>query len=110
MNVEQFKNTIEFLYEQKQKRDAWIDKIPSDISSAFFDNEHVDSLHKEISFLLKVLFKPELLEEIEWFLYEWSHTHHDAFKIITTASNKTYTINSIDDFVSYVEQEYSLSK
>lgn len=109
MDVEQFKTTIEFLYEQKQKRDAWIDKLPSDISSAFFDNEHVDSLHNEISFLLKMLFKPELLEEIEYFLYEW-YPHHDEFKTITTQSGKTYTINSLDDFVSYVEQEYSLSK
>lgn len=102
MNRNQFKPLLEELQHQYQRGDAWLDTIPGDINQVFFDNTFVDSLQKSNTTLMKALFDKTLLQEVEWFLYEWQADKPKELRTITFPDGSTYVINDLNDFVEYL--------
>lgn len=68
MNKEQI---FRKLYEEQLRREEWLDKIPSNINSVFFDNEYVNSMSIANDMLIEKVFD-EHAESIFWFLHEWT--------------------------------------
>lgn len=86
---------------EMERGSAWIDSMPSDINSAFFDNTYVNSLDTQISLTQKMLFG-DLYEDISWFLYEWNPKHG----VITMPDGTSYNIQTLDDYISYLIDEH----
>lgn len=102
MNRNQFKPLLEELQQQYQRGDAWLDTIPGDINQVFFDNTFVDSLQKSNTALMKALFQGPLLQEVEWFLYEWQADKPKELRTITFPDGSAHVIDTLDDFVKYL--------
>jgi hypothetical protein len=114
MSPNQLKHLLKDLKDLDAKANAWLDKIPSDINTVFFDNPLVDSLYRSRTLLLEYLFESPVLNEIDWFLNEWSADKDVSLRTITVQnSNKyedtvVYVIDSVDGFVEYLKTEYEL--
>ena len=100
MDFDTFKYIADTAIEEYQVRQEWIDKIPKDIVQAFFENEYVDSLDRERSIYFEEALGSDLKEELEWYLYECK------FGDRITKGNITWTINSREDFYSFIRDEY----
>jgi hypothetical protein len=62
------------LVERNNVRKEYLDKIPSDISPALFDNELVNSYGMDVDMLTNFVFG-DASESVYWFLYEWKPGH-----------------------------------
>ena len=94
MNKEQL---FHELYESKLKEEAYIDSIPSDISTAFVDNEYANSISVTNEKLIKYIFG-DSFDSILWFLYEWK----PGYKV--GSNGKITTIHSIDDYITWMKE------
>ena len=87
------------LYENNVKRWNYINKLPIDISDAFFDNEYVNLLGNDNDILLSYVFGDHK-ESIEWFLYEW-----DPDTINEVGFNGvTEKIENIDQYIDWMKR------
>lgn len=102
MKFDKFKELFKGMRSQKEVRDKFIDSIPSSIRVAFFDNEITNSLYKEIEVLSEELFGEELLDDINYFLYD-SPVH--GWNIIR--DNKEYYIKNEKGMLKYFKQVYN---
>jgi hypothetical protein len=109
MNKNKFKDLIEKLMHYDKVADDWMDKVPSEINSAFFDNPFVDALQHTKDLLLIALFDKPLLDEVNWFLYEWKAERDVSLRTISFPDGCKYIINNLDDFVNYLTLEGHLS-
>ncbi len=88
------------LFESNQRADAYLEKIPTDIATAFFDNAFVNEKDYQIQELEKAVFG-DATWVINWFLYEWTPgsevelTHENGVKV-------TKAINDIDDYIDWL--------
>ena len=105
MEQQKFKNLIIELKKYDESANAWLDSIPREINSVFFDNPYVDSLQHTKELLLASLFDKPLIDEVEWFLYEWSENKDESLRTITYPDGSKYVINNVDDFVQYLKAE-----
>lgn len=106
MNFDQFKKIFTVLYTEHNLRQAWLDKIPTEINAAFFDNDYTNSLSKVNTILLEQLLsdKAFILEDIDYFLYEFAKGGY-----IVTADGKEYKFESghnVDDILNYFNDVY----
>ena len=76
--------------------DQWIDKVPSDINAAFFDNTYVNALRMQIDLLMTACFG-EYTESVEWFLHEWKPGYEVGFE------GHTVPINSLDEYIEWMK-------
>lgn len=103
MNAVKFKKLITDLKNSAEQGDEWLNRVPREINSAFFDNPYVDSLDRTKTLLLNALFEDtSLLQEVEWFLYEWSPEKDESYRTITYQNEFKYVINNVDDFVEFL--------
>jgi hypothetical protein len=105
MNKNEFKSLIKRLVKEYHLGDTWLDTIPRDINSVFFDNPYVDSLHRTNTLLMQALFDDALLQEVQWFIYEWSDDKPAELRTITFPNGSKFVINNVDDFVDYLVNE-----
>ena len=101
MKFKVFEGLFKLIKGQKEVRYKFIDSIPSSIRVVFFDNEITKSLYKEIGVLSEELFGEELLDDINYFLYECSSNCN------IVKDNKEYYIKNEGDMVNYFKQAYS---
>lgn len=99
MNTEKLIEIIKQLKENYEIGDKYLDSIPSDIRSSFYDNEYVDSLYKCLNLLLNALLDDEFLsEEIRMFICNYSSClpyYVDGKKI-----------NSEEEFYQFIRDNY----
>ena len=92
---------IRKLREVENQQTAYINKIPSDISSLIFDNEYSNLQGLKFDFVLQTLFG-DLVEDIYWFLYEFkpgkTHGPH-----VITPDGVEHTFNSDEDYYEYLK-------
>jgi hypothetical protein len=100
MTYEDFEEVFKMLVEERDKRDEFLNKLPMSINSAFFDNEMVDSLYKTINKLLEKLFTPNLLKDVEYFLYDYEFGWHFS------VNYKEYKFETTDDILAYFKEQY----
>ncbi len=100
-----FKEFVEQFVETEYKMTSWLDTVPEQIRSAFFDNDYTDSQGYFITYLVETFLGDNLAEEVFWFLYDWK-PGADIYVTKEGGGSITYTINNIDDFVAYCATEY----
>lgn len=102
MKLEKFKEILSRIHSYTNEGKVWMDSVPLEISPVFYDNPYTESLSRISNILLETIFEPDLLEEMNWFLYEWDSTETEEMKTITTPAGK-FVINSLDDFCAYLD-------
>jgi hypothetical protein len=105
MYIDDFREIIVELTESMKFRDEYLGnlrEIDYNLSDIFYDNKYYNSLACDNDFLINKLFGPELIDHVNWFLYEWKEGYMIEDKGIQ------YYINNIDDFVEATEQIYCL--
>ena len=102
MTYEKFEYIFSFLYNQNKIQNAWVDKLPVDISSAFFDNELTNSLGLSKEMLLDNLFEDQFLRyDIDYILY------NEARYIINGDIEWKFDSSSeLEEFLSYFKDVY----
>jgi len=111
MNEQKFKELLTTLKDLNKKGDEWLDKVPSEINSVFFDNTYCDNLRRSTDALIHYIFDETLVQELDWFLYEWSPEKSENQRTIWITlnfdpnTNTAYIINDVDDFVRYLKAE-----
>ncbi len=107
MTFTQFSNIMQVLHIENEKRSAWLNNIPTDISAAFFDNEYVNSLHKVIEFFINQIIPTDLQTDVSWFLYEVNYEHGSN----ATASDGTrHLVKTLSDFLTLVQIDYTFEE
>jgi hypothetical protein len=109
MDRNKFKTLVGSIKDNYDKGNAWLDTIPREVNSVFFDNPYVDSLHRINTVCLETIFDGYLRQEVEWFIYEWSADKDEGYRTITYPDGKKFVINTIDDFVEYLVGEWYLT-
>lgn len=84
------------LVELKDKRYAYLDTIPGDLQSAFFDNKAVETLEAAQDMLVNAYFG-EGAEAVFWFLYDWEPG------FIVHQDGTTTQINTIEDYINWMK-------
>ena len=105
MNAVKFKTLIEQLKYSAERGDEWMDKVPHEVSAAFFDNPYVDSLQFRVDLLIKTMFDEPLLMEVSWFLYEWEESKDESLRTISYPDGRKFVINNVTDFCDYLIAE-----
>ena len=100
MTYEQFEKIFNMLIEQRDIGESFLNKLPYSISPAFFDNELVESLHITIDKLCESLFDPNLLQDINYFLYDYEFGWHFS------VNYKEYNLKTTDDILEYFKEQY----
>lgn len=100
MTYQDFEEIFKMLIEERDNRNKFLDKLPTSINSAFFDNEMVESLHRTIDKLCVKLFTPNLLQDVEYFLYDYEFGWHFC------VNSKEYQFYSTDDILAYFKEQY----
>lgn len=77
--------------------DAWLDTVPRDINSAFFDNDYVNNLRMMIDLLMDQCFD-EHSSWVEWFLHEWKPGYEVGYD-----NTELVPINNIDDMINWLK-------
>lgn len=89
------------IYRLRREGDAWLDKIPVEISAAFFDNPYADSLCKTIDLLTREVFTEPEIEDMDWFLVDWFFSQDLA----AVLNGNEVAIHSIDDYINLLMNE-----
>ena len=85
----------------------YLDKIPADIYSAFFDNTYTNSQYNSIRILLEFVFGKSFAEhEISWLLYEFKPSDEPQ---IWLADGTEIVLKSDDDYYAYLRKNYDYS-
>jgi hypothetical protein len=105
MQKQKFKELMCRLKKYDAKADAWLDTVPPEINSVFFDNPYVDALQHTKDLLLETLFEKPLIDEVIWFLYEWAEDKDVSLRTITYPDGRKFVINNLDDFVNYLQAD-----
>lgn len=101
---DQMKNFLEKYREFDTEGEQFLNQIPRQIREAYFDNPYVEALNKQVDLLLQTWLNFDiLLQEIGWFLCDWDVKK--GLNEIIMADGKKYTINSVDDFLNYLEDQ-----
>lgn len=95
---------IRKLYELHLEQEEWIDSLPTDIRDAFFDNAYTNAQGLMVDALGKYALG-DAYEDVMWFLYEFVPGTNQTIEVTKGNGAITYTINSIDDYLSYFEAE-----
>lgn len=97
MTYEEFEPLFLMLVEQKETQDEFISCLPASIAGSFFSNEYIESLERQIDFLLDALFKDkDLLEDVYNLMY-------GAFFGI---SDENPVLETIHDKLTYLKTNY----
>lgn len=101
MKFETFKHFVEQIKGYEEQRQEYLDKIPSDINAAFFDNEYCNLSGLMFDEAMKAALTPELYEDVCWFLWDWK----PGFEI-STPEGKKHVINNINDYFTITKEYY----
>ncbi len=101
MELNNFIHILKELYTIKLDKDTYMESVPTDLRSVFIDNKYIDLSDSATTIVLETLIPEILLKELNWFLYDWRPGY------CIYAGNCNYTINSIQDMIKYIEEEYS---
>ena len=94
-------DVVRDLKQEMLVQDSWIDSLPNEISSAFFDNTLTNSLGVQRDILIKALFG-DYEEAVYWFLYEFTVGKFEGPHCIDE-SGKEWTYNTDEDYFEYLK-------
>lgn len=86
---------FKLIHSEFVKRNNYLDTIPNDIQTAFFDNVYTGSYSLMHDKFITEIFGDNA-ESVFWFLYEWQ----PGFEVCV--GNDTTVINNIDDYIDWM--------
>lgn len=95
---------VKLVIEVYNNQSEWLDSLPIEIQSAFCDNAYVQSLHRINENALMLALGTELYEDLNWFLYDKPNG-----KTTVTFDGKPYDIETVKDYLSFVEEVYDVT-
>jgi len=95
-SVDTFRKVLEDNLSYKENNIKYIESIPKDIASAFFDNEYVNNIATSLDNTLEILLGVDLFDEYAWFVWDWKPGYSIEIQ------DHKYIINNIDDFMKYL--------
>jgi len=91
--------TLKFIREQQLIQERWLDSLPHEISTAFFDNPHVDSLLRVNERLMREVFG-DAFDDAAYFLYEMKLCD-DGHAQIVEVDGTEHSFSTDEQFYSY---------
>lgn len=91
------------LYKNEIDRDNYINSIPMDIRTSYFDNTFASNLLNEREHLLKIIFG-DFYDSVMWFIYEWRPGFEVGMNDVMTQ------IHSIDQYISWMQENEGFPK
>lgn len=88
-------STLKALYDNHKAADEWLNKVPNEVSDAFFDTPYIDGLHKNNNLLMKEVFGI-YIDAVDWLLYEWK----EGFSC--GVGTEIFDINSPEEYYDYL--------
>lgn len=105
MNIQSTTQLLTTLKQLDKVGSAWLDTVPADINSVFYDNAYVDALQRAKDTALQAVFRsPGANDEISWFLYEWDANKDVSLRTITYVDGTTDIINTVQEFAVYLHK------
>lgn len=86
--------------EHHQKANEWLDSVPYEVRSTFFDTPFINSFLQLNDMMSEEIFSFELLEDINWFLFGRGGDPR------LERDDNTYIIDTVDDFMNYLYECY----
>lgn len=104
LTFEQFEKLVRFLHARNQADAEYLHPLPSQLSEVLATNPLTESLYSQVALLSETVFG-ELWHDVQWFLFDWKPGF--CIEITATATNpkRSYTIQSIEDYLSYAKAE-----
>lgn len=99
MNYETFRDLVVSMKQRIETQEVYINAIPEDIRSSFFDNEYANIDGLMIDYLSKLLLG-DLYEDVAWYLYECNSRCNKIWY-----DDREYLINSTEDYLNYAKRE-----
>jgi len=91
MTYEEFAPLFTMLVSEKKTQDDFIRCLPESIAEAFFENEYVGSLERQISSLMELMFPDkDLLEAVYHMMYEYNVWDSDEINPDTLEEKLAY--------------------
>jgi hypothetical protein len=84
-----------------KRQEDYLNKIPSDIRDAVFDNSYVNDLSMKNDILMSALFDEVVVEDIFWFLYEYREGSEGPH--IKRPDGVEFTFNTDEDYYTYLK-------
>lgn len=97
MKASQIEILLKKIVKLNKEQDVWIEKLPIEISNAFFDNPYNTAKGMQIDTLIEFIFG-KYSEDVSYFLYESS-----PHRIKT--NKQEYVINNVTEYVNYMVSE-----
>jgi hypothetical protein len=89
MTYEEFELIFVMLECEKKTQDDFINSLPASIADAFFENEYVGSLERQISSMMEILFPDkDLLEAVYNLMYGAFFGMSDETTVLETLEDK----------------------
>ena len=92
----ELRSLLHTLMELRRKEDEWVESLPGEIRSAFYENVYVNNILLEFDHLLKFAIG-DLYEDVQWFLYDWK----PGYEI--QVNETKHVIKTLDDYMRYLE-------
>ena len=94
-------DVVRKLKELDNQGDKYLQSIPSDINSVFFDNTYVNALQMQKDMLINLVFG-DMTDDVSWFLYEFEAGKSPGPHCIT-ADGTEYFYHTDEDYYKYLE-------
>lgn len=99
MKFSVFSNLVRHLKGLSDKREAYIDRVPGDLSITLCENEYAQCTSFMFEALFHEVFGEDLSLDVEYFLFE-EYPH----RIIV--DDIEYMINDVDEYLAYAEKNF----
>lgn len=97
------KSLLQYLLKSHKESHDWIESLPREIQSVFYENTYVNNILLDHDRLLKFAVG-DLYEDIQWFLYDWK----PGYEI--QVNETKYVIKTLDDYIDYLETNGLIEK
>lgn len=108
IRLKDFKRVVIEYINSTKVCDEYIDALPGEIQTVFFDTVPINSREQLIAELMKTLLGDTLYEEVMWFVYDGPVGDKTITVSNANGGSITYTISTVEDFFNYCEVEYGL--
>lgn len=104
MKLSRFKEVVSKLYELERRQLSYIDGCPDDIRELLLNTQYINNACLQFDTLMNALFGYALAYDVYWLLLEWCPNSGQYLEL----DGAHYTINTLDEFFTYIELSYGL--
>jgi hypothetical protein len=101
------KTLLKRIFIENQKADKWLDTVPPQINSMFFDNPYINSHQKVVDLCINHIFSEnEEQTWAYWFLYDWGNNH----SLTICIDDKEYSFGDADKLLDFMFSQHLIEE